>query len=167
MSSCTAITFMRVRSSPAGWTISAASMPSKAPSRAIRILPPPPSSAGVPSTTTRPPASAASAAAARPAPRPAVAMMLCPHAWPMPGQGVVLEQHGDGGPGVAGPSPRRPCRRRRPTARPSRPSCLQHAGEEVVGEVLLVVRLRVLVDLVGQLDRAGRPGPRPRPAGAP
>ena len=61
-------------------------MPSKAPSPAIRILPPPPSSAGVPSTTTRPPASSATAAAARPAPRPAVAMMLCPQAWPMPGR---------------------------------------------------------------------------------
>ena len=78
------------RSAPAGWTIIAASTPSRAPRSPRCTLPPPPSSAGVPRTTTRPPSSSASAAAARPAPSPAVPMMLCPQAWPMPGQGVVL-----------------------------------------------------------------------------
>ena len=34
---------------------------------------------------TRPPAASATNAAARPAPNPAVAMMLWPHAWPTPG----------------------------------------------------------------------------------
>ena len=77
---------MRIRSASAGWTIIAASTPSKAPLRAIRTLPPPPSSAGVPMMRTVPPAASATAAAARPAPRPAVAMMLWPQAWPTPGR---------------------------------------------------------------------------------
>ncbi len=75
-----------VRSAPQGWTIIAASTPSKAPRSPISTLPPPPSSAGVPSTTSRPPASSARAPAASAAPRPAAAMTLCPQPCPMPGR---------------------------------------------------------------------------------
>ena len=76
---------------------------------------------------------------------------------PESGEGVVLEEHGDGGAGLAG-------RRREGRVDAVRRSLdrqalvLQHAGEEVVGELLLVVRLRVLVDLVGQLDQPIGPG---------
>ena len=85
---------------PAGCTIIAASTPSKAPRSAMRILPPPPSSAGVPRITTVPPSSSASAAAARPAPSPAVAMMLWPQAWPMPGRASYSQSTAMVGPAV-------------------------------------------------------------------
>ena len=98
-----AMTFIIVRSPSAGWTISAASTPSKAPASIIITLPPPPSSAGVPRMTIRPPTSSATAAAASPAPRPAAAMTLWPQAWPMPGRASYSQHDRDGGPGVAGP----------------------------------------------------------------
>ena len=73
-----------VRSKP--WIIIAQSTPSNTPARMSFTLPPPPSSAGVPITWTRPAGSRArTAARAAPAPAPDVAMMLCPHACPMPG----------------------------------------------------------------------------------
>src|SRR5207247_1843326 len=65
------------------------------------ILPPPPSSAGVPITWTRPfgswPLTAASAA---PAPAPEVAMMLWPHACPIPGSASYSQRMA-----TVGPSP--------------------------------------------------------------
>ena len=73
------------------------------------------------------------------------------------GQGVVLEQHGDGGARLAGPRrERRVDAVRRPLDRQA--LVLQHPREEVVREVLLVVRLRVLVDLMGELDEPVGPG---------
>ena len=68
-----------------GCIISAASTPSKAPSRAISSLPPPRSSAGVPSMRTRPGSALASGASASAAPSAEVAIRLWPQAWPMPG----------------------------------------------------------------------------------
>src|SRR6266850_1719857 len=68
------------------WIIMAASTPSKTPASISFTLPAPPSSAGVPMTWMRPAnGSVPSAARAAPAPTPAVAMTLWPHAWPMPG----------------------------------------------------------------------------------
>ena len=99
----TASTFMAISSRLAGWIIIAASTSSKAPSRAIRILPPPPSSAGVPSTTTLPPVSRATTrerdAGAGAGRRDDVVAAAVAD----PGQGVVLAQHGDARP----PLPRR------------------------------------------------------------
>ena len=68
------------------WIIMAASTPSKTPASMSFTLPAPPSSAGVPMTWMRPAnGSVPSAASAAPAPTPAVAMTLWPHACPMPG----------------------------------------------------------------------------------
>ena len=68
-----------------GCIIIAASTPASAPSRAISSLPQPRSSAGVPSTRTRPGNRAPSDASAIPAPTPATAIRLWPHAWPIAG----------------------------------------------------------------------------------
>ncbi len=75
-----------------GWTIMARWVPSKSPCSSMTILPPPFSSAGVPSRRTVMPSSSASSASARKAPRPAVQMMLWPHAWPMSGSASNSEQ---------------------------------------------------------------------------
>ena len=93
-------------------------------------------------------------------------MMLWPHAWPMPGRASYSSS-------TAMVGPASPARAAKAVSTPKAPRStveallLEHAGEEVVGEVLLVVRLGVLVDLVGQLERAGRLATRPRRAGAP
>jgi hypothetical protein len=67
------------------------------------------------------------------------------------GQGVVLAQHGHGGAG--GPGSRHEGRVE-PVGAPldGDAGLLHEAGQQVVGEVLRVVRLGVLVDLVRRLD---------------
>ena len=80
-------------------------------------------------------------------------MMLCPQAWPMPGQGVVLAA----APRWSGPSV--PARADERGVEPvgaaldGEALVLEEAGEQVVGEVLLVAELGVLVDLVGDLEQ--------------
>ena len=96
---------MRSRSASAGCTIIAASTPSNAPLlghqdlAAAALL-------GRRAEDQRPGrrASSASAAAARPAPRPAVAMTLCPQAWPMPGSASYSHSTAIVGTGRAGPA---------------------------------------------------------------
>ena len=59
---------------------------SKAPSLISTIFPPPPSSAGVPRSFTLIPNFEAMSFKPNPAPIDAVAIMLCPHAWPISGK---------------------------------------------------------------------------------
>ena len=147
------------RSAPAGCTIIAASTPSNAPSLGhagpCRRRPPRPACRG---STTRPPSSSASAAAARPAPRPAVPMMLWPQAWPMPGQRVVLAQHGDGRARRCRPGPRTRCRDRRRRARPSRPSSSRMPVSRSWAKCSSKPSSGCVVDLVRRVDQ--HVGPR-------
>ena len=79
----------------------AASTSRNTPPRINRSLPPPPSSAGVPMTCTRPLGSwSRTAASAAPAPTPAVAITLCPQAWPMAGSASYSQRMA-----MVGPSP--------------------------------------------------------------
>ena len=74
-------------------------------------------------------------------------MMLCPQAWPMLGQGVVLAEHGDGR-AVAGARPGDEGGRQAVGAALDLEALgLEHAGQQVVGEVLLEAQLGVGVDL--------------------
>ena len=143
----------RTRSAPAGCTIIAASTPSNAPRRASSTLPPPPSSAGVPSTTTRPPSSRGRARrAASPAPRPAVPMMLCPQAWPMPGRASYSHSTAIVGP----PSPASRLERGVEVVGATaggRARASQRVGQQIVGEVLLEGQLGMGVDLVGDIEQ--------------
>ena len=144
------------RSTSAGWTIIAASTPSKAPRSTMKTLPPPPSSAGVPRMTTRPPTSSARAAAARPGAETGGGDDVVSARMADAGQGVVLEQHGHGravdpGPGREGGV--------EPVgvALDREPLLLEQAGEEVVGVVLGEVLLGMVVDLVGGGDQGVGP----------
>ena len=83
-----------------GWIIIDAAASSKAPALINSTLPPPPSSAGVPSTVTLMPRSSTRGTRARPAPMAAVAMMLCPHAWPTSGRASYSQQITTRGPEV-------------------------------------------------------------------
>src|SRR5215468_2468050 len=86
---------------PRPWIIMAASTSRKTPASINRTLPAPPSSAGVPITWISPtngsvPSATANAA---PAPVPAVAMTLWPHACPMPGSASYSAMIATRGPG--------------------------------------------------------------------
>lgn len=80
--------------SPDGWAIEHVSSVLKMPFSIINTLPPPPSSAGVPSTLTVPAMLKCSKAAftAAPAPRPQMAIKLCPHACPTPFKASYSQQ---------------------------------------------------------------------------
>ena len=143
---------MAIRSPGAGWTIIATSTPSNAPRSAMIALPPPPSSAGVPSTTTRPPSSSARAARARPAPRPALPMMLCPQAWPIPGSASYSHRTATVGPEVPARATKAVSRPKAPRST-SRPSAFEHVGQQVVGELLLEAELGAGVDLVRHVEQ--------------
>ena len=82
-----------------GCSMKAASTSSNTPASARRILPPPPSSAGVPMITTRPGNRSPLRARARPAPSALEAMMLWPHACPMPGSASYSARIASVGPG--------------------------------------------------------------------
>ena len=72
-------------SSGPGCSITVAAMSSNNPASSISTFPPPASSAGVPSNTTVRSRSSATSARASAVPTADAAMMLCPHAWPIPG----------------------------------------------------------------------------------
>ena len=114
MSCCRAIASIVVRSASAECTIIAASTPSRAPLRAMMILPPPPSSAGVPRYRIRPPHASATAARPTAAPRPAAAMTLCPQPCPMPGSASYSDMTQ-----TVGPVPLSPAK---PVGQPCAPS---------------------------------------------
>ena len=143
---------MASRSASAGCTISAASTPSNAPPSMSGTLPPPPSSAGRADHHHPPTELVGEGRRRQPRPRPAAAMTLCPQAWPMPGSASYSHTHRHGRPLAAG---RGLERRLDATGRPGdvEAGVLEHAGEQLVGEALLVVELRVGVDLVRHVDQ--------------
>ena len=143
--------FTRLRAE--GCIINAASTPSKAPRRAISSLPPPRSSAGVPRTRTLPGGPFGRLARARPAPTLAVAIRLCPQAWPISGSASysassatrappsVAELRLEGRLEAVGPGD------------DLEPGPSHEVGEQGGGLALLEGQLRVRVDGAGEVEQ--------------
>ena len=139
-----------------GWTIIAACTPSKTPRSSMRILPPPPSSAGVPMTLTVMPRSSASGARARAAPTADAAMMLWPHAWPMPGRASYSAQMLR----TSGPLPAVATNAVGRSATPAstvKPASFEGLRAPPARLLLLEAQLGVGVDPVAQLDEGVGP----------
>src|SRR2546430_9288855 len=131
----------------------AACASAKTPRSRSRILPPPRSSAGVPTTLTVRPMSSATRAAAMPAPTAMAAIRLCPQAWPMPGEAVVLGAQGQ----VERPRAGARHERRREasdTALDGEAGGVEGFGAPGGGALLLEGQLGMGVDAVAQRDQA-------------